>query len=297
MKKFFSLICIFTLIISCSGCSKSDNSKEYVERSSVVIYTTLEDSIYQATDIVKATCTDVTLNSDHTEYEFDVLERYVGEDTNQPIHLKIHNQYISVLDTEMSFDTDDFMYKVDEAYYLIMERNVSVYRDYDTYLDFGPRIYIPAYNVSESTMYGEPLTDHSNIEKCETEQDIIDHIVDQLKNNPNENRKLFFGRKYITSKDTETIIKQSEYVLKVRLDEIIPVNTDRDPFICTVTETLKGEYEEGTRIDIPFFKGKMKVGDECIVALLYVDKGVYVLSSRNSVFPLRKENKILKYIS
>lgn len=297
MKKIFSLICIFALILSYSGCSKSDTSKGRGVMTATVIYTTLEDSIYQATDIVKATCTGVTVNIDHTEYEFDVLERYVGEDTDQPIRLKIYNKSVWVLDTEISYDTKDFIYKVDEAYYLIMERNVSVYRDYDTYLDLGSNIYIPASNISESTMYGEPLTNHSDIEKCETEQDIIDHITYQLQNNPNENRKLHEGRKYITSKDTETIIKQSEYVLKVRLDEIIPVNTDRDPFICTVTETLKGEYEEGTRIDIPFFKGKMKVGDECIVALLYVDKGVYVLSSRNSVFPLRKEKKILKYIS
>ena len=300
MKKVVLIICTLMFLITAFGCESNKQNNKLPEHASA-IYATFEDLIYLSTDVVKAKCISVVEENYNLKYEFQVLERYVGEETEQNIYVYIpQNRIVSIIDgpsgEDIGYETSQLVYTADESYYLVLSRRKSVYDSNDHYLEVGGNLYIPVSDISKSTLYGQPLTNHSNIEACNSEQQIIDHIVNQLKVNPNEERLLFEGQQYIVSEDFETIIDESPYILKVKLKEIEYKSETRATYKCTVISTLKGDCAEGAEISIPFFPDTVREGKEYIVALMYSSADLYVLSSKNSVFSKWKENNIVKHL-
>ncbi len=296
MKKIVALyLCICFLILTLSGCQK-----EYTQSSTAdAYYFTFEDAIDHATDIVRAKCITVSDEYDHLLYEFEVLERYLGEDGINTIHVIIHKNRLVVVGNEtgnLSFYEQDISYEPNEEYFLVLERQVDALDPVDVYLQSG-NSYLPCANLSASTMYGQPILNHSQITSLKSNEDVANYIIHYLETHPIENRPLFNGTKAIDSDDMETIIKQSEFVLKVKIDKrpYRPAK-NRETVDCTVITVLKGDIEADTPIEIIFPIDSVREGKTYIVALTYLGSSSFILSSKDSLFKASKEKKIMKYI-
>ncbi len=298
MKKIILLLCSVVLTISFFSCkAKKDNVSSFYEVSS--IYVTFEDAVTQyATDIFKGKCLSVKENEDSFEYEFQILERYLGEDVGNTVHVYVRKDYIITAFGEekyISYNEYDTEYEIDHDYYMVTSRYVGVYWEYDRYFTMCG-IHFPISDLSKSTMYSEPIVNHSNISDINNEQILIDYIAKQLEENPNPERKLYLGIKPIDSTDMETIIKESEYVFKVKVGKDCGYGLeDRVTHECTIVDTLKGDLNV-SNITILFLRGDVSEGKEYIVAAQRSDGNLFVVSSKNSVFKISKQDELMQYI-
>ena len=308
MKKtalFLSLIIVISLLF---GCKKEEKESPELMGQMDGLYYDFEEAIDSATDIVKAKCIDISFSTiDHPEkvYEFQVEERFLGEDTTDTIFVYCYYKYRVSLGNHdkgysFMFDTS---YETGETYYLILRRDVSVYYEHDHYRDKSAQIKIPANNIHNSTMYQEPLTEHSDISILESEQDFENYIVNYLESHPNPDRPLYSGIDYVKSDDLETIVNDSDFVMKIKVGEIEHEFNDNIAFYnCTVTSCLKGDVEEDSRIIVKFVKKDVLKGWTYIVTAtesISTDKSsrCFMYSAKDSVYSIFREFQIRKYLT
>ena len=107
--------------------------------------------------------------------------------------------------------------------------------------------------------------------------------------------KAFYGVEYSRSRDASEILEATECVFAVvPVSESIP-GSRTVAWLCRVQAALRGQpvYRE---IHIVFFPGDVEEGKEYLVLLNQVDGGtLYVLSSRNSVYPLEEAEKMEEF--
>ena len=324
MKRFVLVLLAIVLSVSFFGCQDTNEGSSGLKISVCRTYKSFEELLQGVTDVVKAKCIDMVQTSEDTVYWFQVEERFIGEDAGEVIEVRTVNNDSSYISPDLflknqsrsngeettsseSESVDPLVYvfpityNLGESYYLLLDRCIWVYTESEYYIEEGANLCIPASDIKKSTMLGTTLTDHSYIKELTTEQDLRDYIITYLRENPNPNRELYSGAKYIHSYDMETVIAQSNIVLRIKVTELDAQTHIGDNYLCQVVSTLKGDIEEDITINIKFNKGAVSVGKEYVVALVEMSPGLhdprlFYYSAPDSVYSTWKQNKIEKII-
>jgi hypothetical protein len=98
------------------------------------------------------------------------------------------------------------------------------------------------------------------------------------------------------------VITQAEAVVVVKakkesVDSDIIDAWDRDHWICTVQEGIKGKWEEGSEITIILPKNTVKAETEYVIALRSSSRDVYALAAPNSMYDLSTLPEIREYLN
>ena len=272
-------------------------------------YVTFEDCISDATDIVKAKCIDVIESSKNVEYEFSVTESFLGESKGSNIFVFVQpDQMVEIISGAHKVNESDnyqenLKYSIGSEYYLILMKHIDVYYDHDRYMVAYSAPFIPAADVSSSTMYGESILKHSSAETLKTEEDLREYITKCISDIDWSKKLGYYGIPYITNTDAATIIEKSMHVLKIKITEQKYANKsgNKNIYLCSVTETLKGTVKKDETIGIEFFPDTISIGEEYIIALNDVDytstPQTYIFSSKNSLFSTTEYESILEIIN
>ena len=266
---------------SASAESESNTNKTY---DLYISYMSPEECVNYATDIIKGKCINITESEQHIEYEFEVIERLLGDE-------KVERLIVS-----SDFKKDRFSsYKDGEEYYLILSRRFNVYLDADPYADFMGAMYAPSADIPSSTFCGEPLTEHTDAKSLSTEKEFVDYLVSLInKRDPELNRVM--GAEYMTETDTESVVTKSDYIFKVKIKELVRENRFNTVYYCEIISTLKGEAQEGDIVEICFFHDTVAIGEEYILALTSIGGEAYAFSSKGSLFSIDDLDEIQKYL-
>ncbi len=307
MKKLLIVILTLTMLLCSSSCSKDEPPQKMftsfkhdfcVELD--VYYNTFEELFRSSTDVVRAKCLDVKLSDDecYIIYGFEISKRFCGEDVGNKINLYVPTFYN--IGSDPPYDLTDITYEIGNEYYLVLMRYINVYNEEDQYQLVGGNIYLPADNIKNSTMYGEKFTDHSDIGKLKETQHIEDYISLLLTQRDGSER-LYEGWKYIVADDIETIIKNSEYILHVKIGNTIDstLRKHADHINCHVIASLKGDVDLNSTVKITFPAGSVTKGSEYIVALSeenVKEPRSFRFSSKKSLFSTEEADMILQYI-
>ena len=241
-----------------------------------------------------------------TEYEFSVDKILKGETTTNSIYLFDANDWVFVEGINDSYQEGNIEYVAGEKYLLFLERHICVDYDHDQYLILGD-LYMSLSSLSESTMYSQPISEHSSYDfQNTTTEDLLLYIEDIA---AKSNSRKYYGKKYSISQSIPEIIAESEQIFKVTVDfkfiegVYIPIDT----YFCTVNYIYKGdvllndpEYGDlADSIQIGFPKGSVKEGEEYIVLLNRVSEGstIYSRSSKeHSVYDKDSFDYITKFL-
>ena len=304
MKKFILWLCIVVLLFTFCGCGQENQKtndsispKPNIAAQVCLDYGTFERHLDEwSTHIVKAVCLGSTRGTGTTVYEFQVIDQYLGEEITDTFFLHFDDIYVDSPRFDFSYFYDwDFV--PNETYFLLLTKWVDAISEHDFFTLPASQVYLPANNLSQSTIYGEPLHVHSNLDSYNTEEELVNYIVTYLETHPNPNLEKFIGYDYIRSDDLQVILDESQLIYKIKILKNHNYRvSDRDTFTCKVQSALKGDLPSTTSIDITFPKNAVSEGDECIVALFYYDNAHYLLSSKQSVFQPSAEEKILDYL-
>ena len=153
-------------------------------------------------------------------------------------------------------------------------------------------------------MYGEPLSEHSELKKLSSEQELRDHILKVISEIDLSSKALYSGDPYIKSTDMKSIIEGSEYVIKIKVERKEfegRENYNQNIYRCIVTDSLSGELAKDEIINITFFPDTVCDGEEYIVAVdLRIDDRtpkLYHFSSKNSLFSTDQYDEIMQIIN
>ena len=261
-------------------------------------YVSFEEAIKECTNIVVGTYLGKS-ESGCNGSVFHIQKQIKG--TIQEEELCAHGGYSHkcIVGTTISY-VDDLQYTAGEAYLLVLFRKVSVYQDHDQY-ELAADIYIPISNLKNSKMYAyEPFNDHASykIHLGTSKEDLYDYITSYLSENEHNTRE-FYGREYIHSTDFCDVISESEYVMKVSIGHIEPINPIEKTVgaQCKIIKQYKGIVSSDT-VRILFKEGSVESGMEYIVATNgTVVKDLMHLSSKASIFTDLQEESILALIA
>lgn len=289
MKKIQYISIFLLMMLFLTSCQQKKEEFEISPKISER-YFTFEEVLDGSTDIVKAKCLDVVNYEDNLEYTFQLTERYVGEDIGEIFYLYVMDWMVDRTPT----------YEPEQEYFLMLWRTRDVYAEHDKYINYTHRLYLPCSSFDQANMYDEAITEHSNMESCATAEELEQYIVEYLANHPIEDRPLYVGVDYIDSSDMKTIVEQSEFVAVVQVKELhnfLYDAWDRDDWLCTVMNVLKGDLEVDEEIDIIFPKDAVRVGDIYIVTLASTDGSIYSFSAKNSIYPISELDQIQEYLN
>lgn len=311
MKKLFCLaLCALTLF-SAISCSKPKvfspnvppklSNEEQSSREQIVRYRTFEEMVAASTDVIKGKYVGMrNTDNNSVEYEFAVMERFLGEPSEGNIFVFSPGDTVSVLGKSVSYKPTDLRYEEGQEYYLVLSRrrNVYLHPDYDRYLNIGGNLFMPANDIKNSTVYGESLTKHSELGSISSESKVVDHMLG-IVNDMIENGKTnpIGGTPFIADTNPDVIIDGSSFILKVKIKEGVSIPSQvTDLFKCTVLTSLKGSVESGETVEIYFMKGTVSVGEEYILALEemegIISPRTFAFSSTNSVFEVSEQENI-----
>ena len=193
-------------------------------------------------------------------------------------------------------------YEKGNDYYLLLNRSVDMISP-DYYGSFAAEVFLPADDLENALVDGEPLEKHAKAES-----------VAGLKENP----EAFFAsladvgyweshqKNVIYETDLTTVAKGSDYILKVKVERLSSLNDiaalDRSVCVCRVITAVKGDIAADTPVEILLPAEKSSVGDVFLVAVTGDGKGtdtdhLLFLSSRNSVFDVSEEDEIRKILA
>lgn len=305
MKKLSLILCFFVIFSSLLyGCNDIEENDSTISEHADFEYYSMEESLNSSTHILKVKCIDISFPKNdpyYKIYQFQVLESLLGETSEDTIFVYCRHKglvHTSNGSKRYSYVADPF-YEKGEIYYLPLKRKIDVYSEHDKYLADLALIKIPVSNIQNSTMYGEPLIEHSKISSLETEQDVKNYIVEYLENNPNPDRLSYLGRDYIKSDDLNTIVDNSDYVVKIKVEDFYRETDDQIFYYCTVKECLKGDLEVGEKIRVRFKKNDVIKGWTYILTATeaYDSPKFLLYSAKDSVYTVLRENQITKYLS
>lgn len=312
MKKIFCLVFAIIILFASVSCSQKSNHVEnsvpdetnlnfkYDQNSK---YMTFEQLVATATDIIKGRCVGVDRKDGYAEYEFSVISRYLGEEVEGNIFVYVPDYAVTVINTDYSYRLFDLSYQKGSEYYLVLLRYVDVYLPHDRYINVGGNLFMPANDISHSTLYKEPIINHSQIESINAEKDLTGYLS-KITNNTTDKTQAnaVQGIPYITDTDTDSIIDKSDFILKVKIGEEVykGIANDRCTYDCVVIRSMKGSVNSNELVRIVFPKGAVIEGNEYILALTEF-KGVsprsFVMSSKNSIYELPSLEYIEKHLT
>lgn len=210
-----------------------------------------ERLIRQCTHIVKAEYAGTDSWDRGEMLAFIPLEIWKGEIRDERIYLQAEDP---VLLGRQGFKKGDTVI-------LLLNRHISVYYPHDIYTTAG------------------------GYEPGSLEKERVDSILADAP--PPE--KDHYGVEYTLSRDVNEILEATECIFTVEpISVSVPEGKGTVTWNCRVQAALRGQPVV-REIHIVFFPGDVVEGEEYLVLLNNVDGGtLYVLSSRNSVYPLKE---------
>ena len=226
---------------------------------------------------------------DGVEYTFKVKEVLRGSIKEKTIHLfdSVGTSYIE--GTDYSYNTGEDIYRVGEAYLLIMEEDDSLFFEYPHYV-LVTNIYAPVNDFGKSTMYDKNLSELSGIKSLDETKTYIRKAKAKVKVD---------GEHYTTATDYPTIVKESDLVLEVKIVDLSSegIYGNRNTYVTEVRKIIKGDrlstYDSG-EIALVLMKGSVEIGKEYLVIINRIDdtSRIYTQSSKKSVIPLSDKKTI-----
>ena len=147
----------------------------FVETHAQMMYMSFEECLSAATHIVSATYKgEYERHGIYTDLVFTLAEQYKGIDLSNEFHIRVCDQIISVLGTDIGYSTSANDYQIGETYLLVLEKHVSVYYPYDLYVTLG-NIKITS---DDAVMYdGTNVREHSNMLEDTSSNDVINSSI------------------------------------------------------------------------------------------------------------------------
>jgi hypothetical protein len=260
-----------------------------------------EEAITISTDIISATYINSEQKDIYNILEFKVDKIIKGKTNSEFIYLLQLNNNVGVSNPEHD---NNSIYKSGETYLLTLQRKTSVFYEHDYYTTYGD-IFIPLADISSSKMYDVSINQYCeySFDANTTLEDLTEYINNQLAKAPFET-PVSYGTHYTNSEDLKEIIKESEFVFQVMIGELdnIGVLSSSELYYCEITRVLKGnmtEDELDAKYKVRFFSREVISGEEYIVLVNRSDATsiIFVVSSKNSVYPLDKLDMISEAIA
>jgi len=270
-------------------------------------YVGFEEALKDATDVVVAQYVGSRpFGEKLTEYEFEVLDRVLGDAADRIFIYEANDVSITV-----SGDRHRIIYRpgeitfIPEIDYLLPLMSLdSVYSNTrENGFRLIDNIVINLDEPSNSTMYNEPLNPHSRRLDFDNSQISRDQIISRVQRLTRRNTP---AEDFIRSEDIADIINGSPYVLVVEVGEVLRLSGEgsggadwrsTDIYYVTLIESLKGDIVVEDELVIVFLADSVFLSERHIVAVRQrPDGSFYHLTSRNSLFSMDQLGEILEII-
>ena len=306
MKKSIVLLILFIIVFmsACTGENRNSNNVKFNDKDTLysvsqdIVYLTFEETIDAATNIVQAKYIEMEDLGTYYELLFNIEKQYKGNITEDYLYVYCEKSYVNVPEKGYIFDNLG-EYITGKSYILLLERHVSVYYEHDMFLILSPTD-LPVDTLKDLHIYGqETLTAHSSITESDTVtfQQFESYITNKVEESPLQG-KSYYGTAYIDSSDIEIIVKDSDYVvrLKPKTQGDVLASGKTAIYDCEVIKQYKGILDT-ENIRVKFLLNTVDINSEYIVAINdSAVSGLYILSSKNSVMSVDRENQILSLI-
>ena len=260
-------------------------------------YFTFEESMDIATNIVLAEYVGKEDKGRYCEFLFNIQKQYKGNLTENYLYVYRIKADVHIAEKGYSYNSLP-NYVEGKSYVLLLERSISVYNEHDHFLPISGTL-LPADNLNDLRIHGrQPLLSHSSMTKSDikTFQRFESYITKRVKASSLPGKE-YSGIPYIKSNDIETIVKESDYIVRLKPKTQGDVLADATVICeCELIKQYKGKINKEL-IEVKFFKNTVDIDSEYIVAMtetVMTDR--YVLSSKNSVMGVDKENQILSLL-
>jgi len=264
---------------------------------------TFESAVEIATDIVVAEFVECRpFGQTATEYEFIVHDRIYGNAADTIF------VYVVYHEMHRSFSEPAFHFDAGTQYLLTLVKLVNVYSSFhEDGFTFASDLILNLDDPSGSTMYGQPLSAHS-----EMNFDSIgltrDHVISYVRSLPRD-PFLTIGSVLIKSDDLRDIITGSPNVVVIEITEPHSLAshgygsefTQTDIYYITVVEVLKGDMQIGDIIPVIFFADTVFTGETHIVSITPSDPTspnpyFHDFTSRHSLHCMTQRDEIIRII-
>lgn len=302
-KKYISFLLLLALtvtcICSCSGSqeqspnesggteqsvlSYEENSfhqseSSFAETQTQIMYLSFDECLSTATHVVSATYKgEYETHGIYKDLVFTVAKKYKGTDIQNEFHLRVYDQTVSVVGTDIGYSTSANDYEVGATYLLVLEKHVSVYYPYDLYLTLGN---IKITNDTAVMYDGTDVKNYSDKLDTSSSDDVISYVENYVKNSVSPTAQ---GIEFIRNSSLEHVIDNTTIIAVVTPTEYIggSENNNTSQYLCTVNEVIKGSIDD-TAIKVIFVTGSVELDCEYVVMLEEMGP-YYILSSQNSV--------------
>lgn len=232
----------------------------------------LDSAACRSCNVVTAKLDSFSANDDHVDYKFTVTRQLKGE-TVQTICVKRDREW-----------SDEFTQEFDKGgeYLLFLNPVDYVYKDLYYTLNYSLSARVIGEELASVRYNGGnyyPADEISTITK----------VAQHIKDNADMDLGEPIGGAYIHSTDINDIVKQSPYIVKVKItDEIEKFLDNDDVSIFTVDLEESYKLETETPLKIILGSDRVKIGGEYVIMLFSYPSGWeprhYQESSKNSVY-------------
>lgn len=291
--RMFVLLCsIASAVIGCSTMEDQRKSEIVIQKEGVKAYLSLEESIDKSYCVIKAKLNRITEGKTSREYDFTLEETIIGSMSDTQFFVEEGYTDYSVENTGITYSTNQTDYEAGKEYILVLSKETSVYYERDRYMILG-EVFIELDEAGNIALYRR----YHQIEESpyKTAEEFSKHaqaVTDVSK------ERLVYGIAFTRSSEVPDIVDASQYIVKAIVKDI-KIETpqiNRDTYLCTVTETLRGSTDK--EILIVLFKDTVKVGEEYLFLINKENENslIYTLSSVHSVVDWEKENSVYEEI-
>ncbi len=306
IKKTTFVLLIFVMLalsscVSIQDTASSDSLSGKAPLDVVGQYLSLEEIVAASDVLLKGQCVNSIIETDHAEYEFNVLQVYRGRVESQKINVYVPYYNVTILDkNNLEYKTDDVSYVFGEKYLLVLLDRSNVYSG-NRYINAGGNLFIPASSIKSSSIYGESLLKHSDLGSLTTEEKLLTYLCmqyDLMANGKADGSKIT----YINDTNINEVIARSDYILQIKVAEEVYIGSakDRNTYDCTVTDAIYGNINNGELVRIVFPSGSVKIGDEIIASLFEFENTSprsFVLSSQSGLFSVNQKSDIIDILN
>lgn len=251
---------------------------------------TLEKTLSYTTDILEGKCIDSYKGEDgNIHYTFKCLNSYYGDTEGDEISV-IGYDYKTVYDGKEVYSNK---YQNGSDYLLVLTFVPQVYQKSDYYQCSDDFLFIDKDDPEKSTMYGQPITKHSELKTVGSFDQLISYMIQCAE----EGEKIY--RDYIRSDDIGVIAQDSPYILTVKVlnkDDKMISGKNVSGYVCQVEHVFKSESSVGGVITVLFNDNDVKVGSSYILCL-YKEGSAFIFASKTNMFDISIEDTITELVN
>jgi len=270
LKKLKLLMTFTTLILLFTACATKAPLRDYgkivdLDGSKEVL--NFEELVSGATHILNAEYIGVHSSEYQTSLMFKPNRLIKGDVKDNIIYLNFN----------LSSRYEEIKYTAGENYLLFLEKNRSVYREHDIYVQRGEH-YISSTSNDWENFHEQTLD-----------------IMSRLKSTAPE----VYGNEFTTSSSIKDILNVSPNIFKVEIADIFTESTITPTTVykCNVINVIQGNTFDTKDVLITLFNDTVKIGEKYVVLLADSREShpVYTLSSKNSIYTWEEALKIFSH--